>query len=214
MATNVQNQGTVLGSSRQAFGDGDGKNLQLNKQGAVLTASPMAAWAEMCRLGNTFVARTNTAIAPVAALPTTASHFSLYMPSAGTASAVIHAIGWTTIASAAAAFVGQLIAHVTTVSVASITGTAVLGPKSISGTAVATATPFAAVTTVNNGVWHPVGPSVNGGAATATISMGQWVDVGGSYIVKPGMSLDLAVFCSAAGSATCDISVVWSELVV
>jgi len=212
MATDVALQGQVLSDSRQNFSDGADQNVQLNPQGAVLVANSLLAEAEVARLGATFVAGTITAVAPVAAMPTTASHLSLYCPSSGTKSLMIHSISAYTVVSAGAALVLQMAAHVTTVAVTSITGTTAQTPKGISGAGTATATIFSAVTTVNNGNWHVVGQSVNAGAATATIALGTYADVYGRYIINPGMHLDLAMLCSAAASATCSMFVTWSEV--
>ena len=74
MATNVQSQVEVLKASRQAFADGTGKNAQANHQGAALAALSLPINGEVARLGNTFVGGTATAVAPVAAMPTTAAH--------------------------------------------------------------------------------------------------------------------------------------------
>ncbi len=162
------------------------------------------------------VARTLTAVAPVAALPTTAAHFLLWNGEPQTTgngySYVILEVGWTTIASAAAAFVGQLIVHNAVGAVSAIPSvTAALGPKCLNGTTYGgTAMVGSAGTIVNSGIWHPVGPSF-GGAQTATISSGNTTALS-DYIVPPGGIFSLAVFCSAAGSATCDVHVKWAEI--
>lgn len=214
-ATPVQQQGEALAVGNRNATTGPTVNAEYNHQGAALTALSLPYNAEVSRQGYTFVAGTATAVAPVAALPTTASHLSLYCPQGQAKSLVIQRLVWTTIASAAAAFVGQLIYQVTTAAVGSITGTAATAIKPISSLNASVATIFSAVTTVANGIWTPLGMSVNGGAATATISMGADTgDLGGMIIINPGFHLDMAILCSAAGSATCDIFVTWSEAVV
>lgn len=216
MATNVQLQGEVLGASRQAFGDGTSKNIQLNKQGAQLAALSLPVNGEVARIGNTFVAGTATPVAPVAAMPTTAAHLALYNPSTNTKALFIHRVTAYCVVSAAAVLQACLAAHMTTVAVSTLTGTAASGIKSISGGAASSvAQIFSAVTTVNNGVWHPIGVSQNFGAQTATIAMAlDSGDLGGLYIVQPGMHLDLAVLAQSAGSATFSTFVTWSEIVV
>lgn len=214
MSTSIEVQGEVLRDTRQSLADGVGKNLQLNHQGAALVALPLALNGEIARQQNTYVAGTVTAVAPVAVIPTTASHLSLYAPSSGTKSLLIHRIASYVVVSAGAAIVVQLLVHMTTVSVTSITGTTATTPKGISGAGTATATIFSAVTTVANGTWHPLGPSVVC-AGTANIALGTDTgDLGGLYIVEPGMHLDMAILCSAAATATCSIFVTWSEVVV
>lgn len=157
---------------------------------------------------------TITPVAPVAAIPTTAAHLALFNgEQAGGKSYLITSVGFTSIVSAGAAFVGQLLATNAPVGgQAPITGTAASGPLPLDGQPGGSlATVKSAVTIVNNGFWHAVGMSVNGGAATATISMGSYQLVRGLYVVPPGGIFSLAVLCSAAGSATCDCFVTWEE---
>ena len=167
------------------------------------------------RYGAIFAVRTATAVAPVAALPTTASHFSLQNgETIGTTKCyIILSVHWTTIVSAGAAFVGQLLVHNSPVPTSTaITGTAASAIKCVTGKAFATnAVALSAVTITNDGLWHPLGNSVNAGAATATIALGQEA-VCSDYIVRPGGVFSAAVLCSAAGSATCDITIKWAEV--
>jgi len=164
-----------------------------------------------------FAAGTVTAVAPVAALPTTAAQFALWNgESAGGKTYTVTTLSWTSIASAGAAFVGQLLAHVAPAAQNVISGTVAKGPYSTDGQwGGSRAIVYSAVTLTAaqaaSGIWHPVGGSVNGGAATATISMGNWAYVRGIYVLPPGGLLSLAVLCSAAGSATCDHFVTWEE---
>ncbi len=159
-----------------------------------------------------FVAGTATAIAPVAAIPTTAAQFALWNGEpAGGKTYTITSVAFTPVVSAGAAFVAQLLAHVG--GAPTIAGTLAQGPKPLDGLGAGSrASALSAVTIVaGTGLWHPVGPSVNGGAATATISMGNWQNVRGMYKLTPGGLLSLAVLCSAAGSATCQLYVTWEE---
>lgn len=162
-----------------------------------------------------YIASTITAIAPVAALPTTAAHFSLYnAEKAGGKSYIISTVGFTPVTSAAAALVQQLLAHNSVAAVSAMAGTggtAARGPKALDGLPPTSAASVAsAVTIVNDGIWHPVGLSVNGGAATATIAMGSWANVNGIYVVPPGGLFSLAVLCNAV-AGTNQIFVTWSE---
>lgn len=164
-----------------------------------------------------YVGGTVTAVAPVAALPTTAAQFCLWNgePQGGK-TYIVTALSWTSIASAAAAFVGMLLAHCAQATQPIISGSAAKGPYPTDGlTSTSRGLVASAVTLsasqVASGMWHPVGMSTNGGAATATISMGAWQNVDGLYRLPPGGILSLAVLCSAAGSATCDHFVNWRE---
>ncbi len=161
----------------------------------------------------TFVAATTTPVAPVAAVPTTAAHFVLWNgENVGGKTYTVTSLAFTTVVSAGAAFVGQLLAHVPATLVSIPTGTAANGPKATDGMVGGSrGIALSASTIVASSIWHPVGDSVNGGAATATISMGTWTPVRGLYILRPGMLLALAVLCSAAGSATCNCFVQWEE---
>ncbi len=170
-------------------------------------------------MGNSYTAGTNTPVAPVAALPTTAAHFLLFNgePQDGTGkSYVIHRCSFTSIVSSAAAIQAQLIGHLGTVPVAAIPSvTSGLGPKSLSGKGATTRAQIgSAGTIVNNGIWHPIGPAQLGLAATASIALGGDFDVNGLYVVPPGGIFSLAVFCSAAGTQTCNCYVTWSEVLI
>lgn len=162
-----------------------------------------------------FVGGTATAIAPVAALPTTAAQLALWNGSPDK-TYTITSLSFTSIASAAAAFVGQLLVHVAPGRQPLISGTLAKGPLSVDGIPGGSTAQVAAAVTLTagqaaSGAWHPVGMSVNGGAATATISMGAYQNVRGIYLLPPGAILSAAVLCSAAGSATCNIYVTWEE---
>lgn len=161
-----------------------------------------------------YVGGTITAVAPVAAVPTTAAHLSLINGEpVGGKTYTVSAVSFTPDVSAGAAFVAQLLANVTAQPGGNPpSGTTARGPVATDGLkSDSRAIVRSATTIVNNGMWHPAGMSVNGGAATATIAMGGWVYVRGIYVLPPGVMLSLAVLCSAAGSATCQLFVNWEE---
>lgn len=159
---------------------------------------------------------TATDIAPVAALPTTAAHFCVWNgEKSGGKTYTITSLGITTTTSAGAAIVLGLLASVlpygAVLGQSVAAGTAATGPKALDGlgnTSLAVAA--SAVTIVNTGFWHPVGAPIVC-AGTATIGTGLWVNVRGLYYLPPGALLSLAGFCSAAGSAKCQISATWEE---
>jgi hypothetical protein len=162
-----------------------------------------------------FVATTATDVAPVAAIPTTAAHFALYNGElSGGKTYTVTAVGFTTTTSAAAVIKLQQLANVMFIS-PPISGTAANGPQPTDGQVNnSKAMVASAVTIKTGGTWHPVGTSVDFGAQTATIALGNWTPVRGIYILPPGGLLSLAVLCSAAGSAKCICSVTWEEEVL
>lgn len=160
-----------------------------------------------------FGAMTLTDIAPVAALPTTTAHFCIWNgEKVGGKTYTITSIGIVITTSAAAAIVLQLLAQVApnnTVPV--ISGTAASAALALDGQGPGSrAMAASAVTIVNAGFWHPVGQSIVS-AATANIGLGSWVNVNGLYRIPPGGLFSLAGFCSAAGSAKCQLMATWSE---
>lgn len=160
-----------------------------------------------------FIAGTTTAVAPVAAVPTTAAHFALWNgEQTGGKSYVITSVSMTDIVSAGAALVLQILVNNSTGPIPVLSGTVAQGPRALDGVfGGSKAQACSAVTIGNSGIWHPVGASVNAGAATATIAMGAYQNVRGIYTVPPGGLFALAVLCSAAGAATCSLFVTWEE---
>ena len=215
MPTTVQDQGEVLATTRNNTGTASSTNQELNTQGAMLAAFSLPLNSEVVRLGNSYVGGSTTAVAPVAAMPTTAAQLALWNGEAtGGKAYVIHRIGFTGAVSAGAAIIQQLLVHVRTVASTVITGTAALGPKSLSGrVSTSAATVLSGVTLgANDGLWHPAGSSVNAGAATATVGLGTDFDCNGLYVIPPGGTFSLAVLCSAAASQTNQLFVTWSEV--
>lgn len=159
-------------------------------------------------------AMVSTAVAPVAALPTTAAHASLWngYPQGSGKVLIPLQVRTITIVSAGAAIVLGVLAHVTTALVTSMSGTAastirpLTGNESYGGSAQFKS----AVTIVNDGLWHPCTEAVVC-AGTANIGLTSSADVGGRYVIMPGQQFSLASFCSAAASATCAPFVIWAE---
>lgn len=151
-----------------------------------------------------------TAVAPVAAVPTTASHLSLWNGElAGGKSYIIHAVGTMCGVSAAAAIILGVLIHMGTSAEASPAGAAVI--KGTSGqTYQGLGNGKVSASVVNSGSWHMAAEPVQT-ANTATIGFGTLQDVWGRYIVPPGFIFSVASFCSAAGSATCIPQIIFSE---
>lgn len=215
MATNVQNQGEVVPTTRVNTGAASTYNQELNSQGAALAAFSLPLNSEVVRLGNSYVGGTTTAPVPVAVIPTTVAQFVVWNgePTGGK-SYVIHRVGYTCSVSAGAALVQQMLVSVQTVAQVVPTGTGALGPKSLSGrVSTSNATVLSAVTlSAFNGLWHPIGTSVNTNAATATIGVGGDFDCNGLYVIPPGGVFCCSVLCSAANSTQNQIFVTWSEV--
>lgn len=163
-----------------------------------------------------FVARTATAVAPVAAIPTTASHFSLWNgESAGGKTYTITSVGFTQTTSTAAAAIQQLLLHVANGAWPVIGGTTAVGPLATDGIVGGSrGVCYGAVTLLAgqlaSGTWHPVGPSINTAAMTASIANGMWQNVRGLYQLPPGGLLSMAVLINAAAGAN-QLSVTWEE---
>ena len=171
-------------------------------------------------MANAFVAGTAiaSAVAPVAAPPTTAAHFCLFNGERpGGKSYTITSVGATYTTSAAAAENTQLFAHVSVGLLTNIpTATAAQGPSSMGGGqgSPTQAKVGSTVTIVNDGVWHPVGWS-NFTSNTATIALGVWTNLllpsaVPIYVIPPGGMISFAVVSSTAAAAAA-IFCTWTE---
>jgi hypothetical protein len=161
----------------------------------------------------TYGARTLTAVAPVAAIPTTAAHFSLWNGEpAGGKIYRITAIGFTTTTTAAATMIMQQLAHCGQATRPVISGTAASGPIPTDGQVGASKAAVASAVTIvdSDGIWLPVGMAVNSAALTATIGLGVWTNVRGLYLVPPGAIFSLATLGSTTGGAV-QSSICWEE---
>lgn len=158
-----------------------------------------------------------SATAPIATVPTTVSRFSLFNGDP-VKNYTITSLSHSYITSAAAAESTQLYAHLSVAPLKILpSSTASQGIKSLNGSvnAGSLAQAGSTVTIVNDGVWHPVGQSVNSGGGTATIALGTWTNLvqpNGQpiYVLPPGGMLSLAVV-SATTAGTCLIFVTWTE---
>ncbi len=203
-------------------------NLQLTSQGGLLAGLGLPINAEVVRLGNSYIAGTATAIAPSITIGGLAGsslgQFLLFNGESQTItnglpvgkSYCIHRCGFTCTTSAGAAVFQQLMAHLSTVAITAIpTVTAGTAIKSLSGRAATTsAATGSAGTIVVNGMWFPVGMSVNAAASTATIGLGSDADLNGLIIVPPGGLLTLGVLASTATTIVNQIWASWSELLI
>lgn len=162
---------------------------------------------------NVFSARTSTAVAPVAAFPTTSAHFCLFNgePTGGKSYDIL--LASTVFAtSAAAAECLTLLAHNATAPVLSLPSyTAALGPLPTGGFRQqgTQAVVGSGVTIVNSSIWIPIGNPTST-AATTTIGLGTTWQGTGVFIVPPGGIFSLASL-GAAAAGTCHLTIVWRE---
>ncbi len=160
----------------------------------------------------TYVVGTITAVAPVAAVPTTAAHFCLFNgEQVGGKSYLITAIGITTTTTAGATMILQMLANMSVGNAVGISGTAAQNPTPTDGLSPTTkAQAKSAVTIIQSGIWHPVGTALNSAALTATIGLGMWQNVRGLYTVPPGQIFSMATLGSTTGGAN-QLYVQWEE---
>jgi len=158
-----------------------------------------------------------SALAPSIVAPTTVARFCLYNGDP-VKSYTITSVGHFYVTSAAAAESTQLFAHVSVAPLKVLpTATAAQAIKSLSGNinSGSLAQAGSSVTIVNDGVWHPVGQSVNSGGGTATIGLGTWTNLiqpNGQpiYVIPPGGMISFSVVSSTAAGTVANY-VTWTE---
>jgi len=187
------------------------EQFHLNMRGDMIVEQALPERTELVRMGKSYIL-IGTAVAPVAALPTTAAHLSLWNGEQDDGlSYVIDTVGaWTAVSAGAAINIGMC-AQQNLGKISNPAGTLV--PKSLNGRANYTGkgNGKASVTVTNDSAWHPVGvPLVS--ANTATLMMCVEYPVYGRYIVPPGGMFSVASLCNAAGSATCQPWIIYHEV--
>lgn len=216
-ATAAGMNGLVQAHARAAYTSDGEQEAALNTQGAQLFAQSLPDYTEISRMGNSAFVIGGTAVAPVAAVPTTAAHFTLWNgEQVGGKSYAIDYIGSIVTTSAGAVIVLSLLVHngsnQTTVK-PTISNAAT--PNGLNGSTYrGLAYGGGSGTIVQSSSWHPapiVVPSVVC-AGTANIGLTVGGDVRGRYIVPPGAAFSMASFCSSAGSATCQLFAIWHEV--
>lgn len=208
MSAEVSVYGRIRGLNPDNFQEGSEQQARLNSRGEIILAQGLPPEAEVARLGQSYVCM-GSAVAPVAALPTTAAHLSLWNGEiVGGKSYIISAVGSLCTTTVAAAASASLLAHLGTAAEANPAGALVI--KGMSGKIYrGQGNAKASVTIANSGVWHPVGPCVQT-ANTANIGIGVYQDVYGRYIVPPGQIFSLATINATAAGAFAPF-IIWHE---
>jgi hypothetical protein len=204
--------GFVRGLLVPNWPEGADSPMCINNRGDVSVVQSLPPAAELVRLGQSYFSL-GTAVAPVAALPTTTAHLSLWNGEAqGGKCYVIDAIGTMLNASAGAAInLGLAVQLNTTNPIANPAGAVAI--KSLSGKANygGKGNSKASVTVTNDSAWHEVGTQLIC-ANTANITLSVEFNVYGRYIVPPQGMFSLASLCNAAGTATAFPIVFWHEV--
>lgn len=199
------NTAYVRGVSRANFAEGEGGFMQVTPGGEQLAVIGLPLEAEVARQGTGYVT-VGSAVAPVAAIPTTAAHLSLYNNNgAGGKSLIIAAVG--TVCTTSMAVQGQAtllarndvpFANTNPAGTLIITG---LDGRLYNGGANAKASvTLAAIGAANNVAWVPVATSPAAVSVT-TIGLNVHNECWGRWIVRPGGVFSLATVAqTAAGS--------------
>jgi hypothetical protein len=215
MASSVTITGYIRGLARALFAEGLDQPAQLTSGGELLVALGLPQESEIARLGQLWIV-VGTAVAPVAAIPTTAAHLSLYNGDPSK-SLLIHAVG--SVLTTSMAVAGQIAVlarndvpgfNVNPAGALIIAGTS---GKQYSGRANAKASvTLGAIGAGNNVAWVPTGASALATAAT-TIGVNAHSECFGRWVVQPTGLFSLATLAqTAAGSA--QPYIVFSEAVV
>lgn len=196
----VNIRGYVRGLMRGVMGEGPESPIHITPGGEQIIVQGLPPEAELARQGCGWYT-IGTAVAPVAAVPTTAAHLSLYNGDT-VKSLVIAAVGGFTAASMAVA--GQITMMVRNdvpgVNAAITTSLIVAGlsGKQYSGKVVSKASQtLAAIGAGNNVAWMPPGPSASA-VTTTTIGVCAHAECFGRWIVPPGGFFSLATLAQTA----------------
>ena len=187
------------------------EQFHINSRGDQCVAQALPERTELVRMGNSYIS-VGTGVAPVAAIPTTTAHFSLWNGENDDGlSYVIDYIGGYLNASAGAAINVGMCAQLNLGKITNPAGTVAI--KSLSGRINyrGKGNTKASVTVTNDSAWHSIGPTIIC-ANSANIMFSQEIPVYGRYIVPPGGMFSVAGLCNAAGSATMIPWIIWHEV--
>lgn len=206
--------------AEQFLPDGDEQQqLHMNQRGDLIVAPGLPAGAELARMGHSFMAILATPVAPVVAIPTTASLLGLWNgePDAGR-TLIVDGVGTLTVVLTAAAQAAAPIINLSSVKPAAQVASAVL-PKGLRA-GVGAAAPTRACIVLNGTLavaadnWFPPpGPTNTGGLGIAS-TLGQvvYVDTQGKIQIPPGHIMNTNAIATAATASSILIFVVWHEV--
>lgn len=193
--------------------------LVLSAQLELLVAQAAHPFQEVSRLGRSFQVTTTTAVAAVAAIPSTTGGLSLYNNEAdGGRSYVIDFVSASGVTTAAAAGHAGLICLIGQVRETPPTNSALIAKKMngmgggtndtkartiLTGTALPATTGIAAD-------WFPVGVGIERAAAVAVPGAGLFFDPQGRFIVPPGRYFSMHVVADTTAS-TFQLCIAWTE---
>jgi hypothetical protein len=192
----------------------DDEQLRVNLLGDLRIAVALPSLAEIVRFGNSYQARTTTAAAPVAAIPTTAALISLWNGEADDGkSLVIDSVFAVTVASTTAQQTPTILGMLNSLAIptaiaATITPISLLGNKTYGGRA-----RVAVGTTVVDAGWFPFGTNAPQ-LAGATNNIGSCTDIrlDGLIIVPPKGQFNLSVLSAAATASSIQVGLRWHEI--
>lgn len=186
------------------------EEFHINNRGDQCVALALPERAELVRLGKSYVT-IGTTVAPVAALPTTAAHLTLWNGENDDGlSYVIDTVGTIITTSAGAAINLGLCYELAAGKQTNPAGAIAI--KSLSGRVNYTGKGnVKASVSITSDQWYPVGNSLII-ANTANICTGVEYPVYGRLIVPPGSSFSLVSLCNVANSASCQPWIIWHEV--
>lgn len=192
------------------------QQLHLNPRGDLIVTQALPTGAELARMGRSFQAILATAVAPVVAIPTTASLMGLWNgePDGGR-TYVIDGIGVLTVALTAAQQIATPIVNLSSVKPAAQAVSAVL-PKNMRAGSPATsraAIVLGGTLAVATDNWFPPPGSTSPGTGAAS-TFGQNVDADakGLLQIAPGHILNINAISTAATATSILIYVRWHEV--
>ena len=219
MALDTKILATVRGSYQPIFAEGSDEQPQLNTRGELLVSQGLPPLATLVNAGNSYMASTTTAAAPVVAIPTTAALIGLWNGEAANGkSYIIDSIFVIqTAVTAAVQNVGILVnvalqpvltALANTITPRNLRST--LGYRGMGRVAVGI------TLDATNGIaanWFPVGTTPS---AQNTLQIGTTVDVNvnGMFVIPPGGQIALTALAGAATATSVQIGLRWHEVVL
>lgn len=186
-----------------------------NSRGDGIVVQGLPERSELIRMGHSFSAFCPTAVAPVAAPPTTATIWTIQNGEAAAAPfqrcyLIDTVCAITTTSAGAAQNLGPLVIMMNGAA-ASLTGTDTLTPVNLSGSSNGSKilTKTASAVTATTAIYE--GPTVVC-ANTATLGLSVTANVYGRYLLRPTCLMGFHVMCNAAGAAVCKIQITWHEV--